>query len=404
MSAKSTEASRWGGSKPSQSARSVSRSKGSCGARSTARRRSTTRPRWSARSSRSTPKCQVPTTAPETTRAHRTPSTSFSAPCSTRLAKKARTPAESSTCASGWSGPQSTSGGGPPGGISGQGTPRRFDAARPLPPLGASRGGAGGRGYHPWVARTRLDAALVARGLFPSRARAQAAVLAGRVRVDGASALKPGASVPSEASLAVAPAPEYVSRGGPKLAGRLDELGLDVTGALALDLGASTGGFTDCLLRRGASRVVAVDVGYGQLDWPLRQDSRVHVLERTNARSLSPEALPFAPELVTCDLAFISVETVWPAVADCLAPGYRALVLVKPQFEAGRDAVGSGGVVRDPAVRAAAIRRVAAALEAAGGVVVGLTRAEPPGPKGNREFFLLARGPGHPARLDLQVA
>jgi 23S rRNA (cytidine1920-2'-O)/16S rRNA (cytidine1409-2'-O)-methyltransferase len=257
------------------------------------------------------------------------------------------------------------------------------------------------------VARTRLDAALVERGLFASRARAQAAVIAGRVSVDGAAALKPGVSVSPESALAVAPAPEYVSRGGLKLAGALDELALDVSGALALDLGASTGGFTDCLLRRGAARLVAVDVGYGQLDWRLRQDPRVHVMERTNARALSPEALPFAPDLVTCDLAFISVETVWPAVAACLAPNHRALVLVKPQFEAGREGVGSGGVVRDPDVRASAVRRVAAALEAAAGVVTGLTRAEPPGPKGNREFFLLARGPGGegtPLDLDAVVA
>jgi 23S rRNA (cytidine1920-2'-O)/16S rRNA (cytidine1409-2'-O)-methyltransferase len=255
------------------------------------------------------------------------------------------------------------------------------------------------------VPRTRLDTALVARGLFPSRARAQAAVLAGRVRVDGAAALKPGAPVPADAALAVAPAPEYVSRGGLKLAGALDRLDVDVSSALALDLGASTGGFTDCLLRRGASRVIALDVGYGQLDWRLRQDPRVHVMERTNARALAPGALPFAPDLVTCDLAFISVETVWPAVVTCLDPAYRALVLVKPQFEAGRGRVGSGGVVRDPAERAAAIRRVAAALEGAGGVVAGLTRAEPPGPKGNREFFLLACGPGVEAGpLDLEAA
>jgi 23S rRNA (cytidine1920-2'-O)/16S rRNA (cytidine1409-2'-O)-methyltransferase len=244
------------------------------------------------------------------------------------------------------------------------------------------------------VARTRLDTALVERGLFPSRARAQAAVLAGRVRVDGAAVEKPGAQVSEVSALAVAAGPEYVSRGGLKLAGALDALGLDVAGASALDLGASTGGFTDCLLRRGAARVIAVDVGYGQLDWRLRQDPRVHVMERTNARALTPGDLPWTPDLVTCDLAFISVAAVWPAVARCLAPAFRALVLVKPQFEAGRGRVGAGGVVREPEVRAAAVRGVAAALEAEGGAVRGLARAEPPGPKGNREFFLLAEGPG----------
>ena len=307
---------------------------------------------------------------------------------------------------SGWSGPQSIRGGGAPGGVGarahGGGSTPAGPSLRPGRPAPAA---AGSGAIIRRVPRTRLDTALVERGLFPSRARAQAAVLAGQVRVDGAAVDKPGAPVPDGSDLAVAAGPEYVSRGGLKLAGALDALAVDVAGARALDLGASTGGFTDCLLRRGAAQVVALDVGYGQLDWRLRQDPRVHVMERTNARALDPGALPWAPDLVTCDLAFISVATVWPAVARCLDPGYRALVLVKPQFEAGRGGVGSGGVVRDPAVRADAVRRVAAALEAEGGTIRGLMRAEPPGPKGNREFFLLVEGPWRtgPA-LDLEPA
>jgi 23S rRNA (cytidine1920-2'-O)/16S rRNA (cytidine1409-2'-O)-methyltransferase len=243
------------------------------------------------------------------------------------------------------------------------------------------------------VARSRLDAALVERGLFPSRARAQAAVMAGRVLVDGVPAGKPGTAVAEGADLAVRPGAEYASRGGLKLAGALDRLGEDVAGALALDLGASTGGFTDVLLRRGAARVVALDVGYGQLAWEIRQDPRAHVMERFNARDLTPDDLPYAPDLVTCDLSFISVGAVWPAVSRCLHPAHRALILVKPQFEAGRGAVGSGGVVRDPAAREGAILRVGEAVAAAGGRALGVVVAEPPGPKGNREFVLLAGGP-----------
>jgi 23S rRNA (cytidine1920-2'-O)/16S rRNA (cytidine1409-2'-O)-methyltransferase len=249
--------------------------------------------------------------------------------------------------------------------------------------------------------------ALVERGLFPSRARAQAAVLAGRVRVAGEPVAKPGAPVADGADIEVADAPEYVSRGGLKLAGALDRLGLDVAGVRAVDMGASTGGFTDCLLRRGAAEVVAIDVGYGQLAWRLRTDSRVHVRERTNVRALRAGDLPYAPALAVADLSFISLTTAWPAVAPLLDPAHRALVLCKPQFEAGRAAVRSGGVVRDPAVRADAVRRVASALEAAGGTVERVLLAEPPGPKGNRELFLLAAGPGRPSRpadLEAEIA
>jgi 23S rRNA (cytidine1920-2'-O)/16S rRNA (cytidine1409-2'-O)-methyltransferase len=232
--------------------------------------------------------------------------------------------------------------------------------------------------------------ALVERGLFPSRARAQAAVMAGLVQVDGRPAGKPGSPVAPDAELVVAPAADFVSRGGIKLANALDALGVDVSGVSALDLGASTGGFTDCLLRRGAERVIALDVGYGQLDWRLRQNPRVHVMERTNARYLGPDALPYAPDLVTCDLSFISVGTVWGAVTPCLASGWRAMVMVKPQFEVGRDRVGSGGVVRDPAAREGAVQGVVEVIEAEGGRILGTADSGLPGPKGNRERFVLA--------------
>ena len=232
---------------------------------------------------------------------------------------------------------------------------------------------------------------LVSRGHFPTRSRAQAAVMAGRVRVDGRPAEKPGASVAEDADVAVRAEREYVSRGGLKLVAALEALEVDVAGASALDLGASTGGFTDCLLQRGATRVIALDVGYGQLDWSLRTDPRVHVMERTNARALAPGDLPYAPDLVTCDLSFISVGTVWGAVVPCLAPGWRAMVMVKPQFEVGRARVGSGGVVRDESAREDAVRGVIEVIEAEGGAIIGTAEAGVPGPKGNREVFVYAR-------------
>ena len=238
--------------------------------------------------------------------------------------------------------------------------------------------------------RSRLDVALVERGLFPNRSRAQAAVMAGRVRIDGRAADKPGVGVAEGASLEVEQATEYVSRGGVKLAAALDALDVDVSGARALDLGSSTGGFTDCILRRGAARVIALDVGYGQLAWSLRQDPRVHVMERTNARHLSPGDLPYAPDLVTCDLSFISIGTVWGAVVPCLARGWRAMVMVKPQFEVGRRRVGAGGVVRDEDARQEAVQGVIGVIEREGGNVLGTAEAGLPGPKGNREVFVLA--------------
>lgn len=212
--------------------------------------------------------------------------------------------------------------------------------------------------------------------------------MAGRVRVAGAVVDKPGTQVTADADLEVQPAEEYVSRGGIKLRNALDALGMDVAGASALDLGASTGGFTDCLLQRGAARVIALDVGYGQLDWRLRQDPRVHVMERTNARHITPADLPYAPDLVTCDLSFIAIGTVWGAVVPCCASGWRAMVMVKPQFEVGRERVGSGGVVRDPRAREDAVDGVIEVIGQHGGRVVGVADSGLPGPKGNIETFV----------------
>jgi 23S rRNA (cytidine1920-2'-O)/16S rRNA (cytidine1409-2'-O)-methyltransferase len=238
----------------------------------------------------------------------------------------------------------------------------------------------------------RLDRLLVDRGLAPSRERAQRLILAGDVLVGDHRAAKPGTLVARDAALRVrAPASMYVSRGGEKLAAALDVFGVTVEGCVALDVGASTGGFTDCLLRRGARRVIAVDVGYGQLAWRLRQDPRVVVLERTNARRLDPGILPEAADVATIDVSFISLTLVLPAVAGIMAPGGTIVALVKPQFEAGRGQVGKGGVVRDPAVRAAAVARVRQAAAAIALEVHGEADSVLPGPKGNREVFLCLR-------------
>src|SRR5215831_16772254 len=235
----------------------------------------------------------------------------------------------------------------------------------------------------------RLDRLLVDLGLAPSRERAQRLILAGEVLVGDRPATKPGTMVAADAPLRLRrPPSDYVSRGGEKLAGALDTFGLDVTGQVALDVGASTGGFTDCLLRRGARRVFAVDVGYGQLAWTLRQDARVTVLERTNARHLEASMLAEAPDLVTVDVSFISLALVLPAVAAVLRPAGSVIALVKPQFEAGRDQVRKGGVVRDPAVRAAAVARVRDEAQTLGLTVRGESDSVLPGPKGNREVFL----------------
>ena len=230
--------------------------------------------------------------------------------------------------------------------------------------------------------RKRLDVLLVERGLAESRAQAQALVMAGLVTGHA----KAGEQVDEEADLVVERPPRYVSRGGEKLAHALDELAVDVTGRDALDVGASTGGFTDVLLQRGATRVIALDVGRGQLHERLRADPRVTVLERTNARELTE--LPFAPDLVTCDVSFISVRTALPPALALARPGWEALVLVKPQFEAGRADVGRGGVVRDPETHRRVLREVAEAALAWPAQTVGVVDSGLPGPKGNREFFL----------------
>src|SRR5687767_13913398 len=211
----------------------------------------------------------------------------------------------------------------------------------------AHRGAAGRRRYAPAVVKTRLDALLVDRGLFESRSRAAAAVLAGSVRLgsDGARARKPGQMVGDDVDLAVDAPPPYVSRGGIKLANALDALGVEVAGRRALDVGASTGGFTDCLLQRGAAHVVALDVAYGELHWSLRTDERVTVVERTNARELEPDALPYRPDLVVVDVSFISLSKVLPAVLRSAAERFDCLAMVKPQFEVGRERLGKGGVV-----------------------------------------------------------
>jgi 23S rRNA (cytidine1920-2'-O)/16S rRNA (cytidine1409-2'-O)-methyltransferase len=237
------------------------------------------------------------------------------------------------------------------------------------------------------VAKRRLDTLLAERGLYESRSRAAAAVIAGDVRVGGVPASKPGELVPDEADVAVAEPPPYVSRGGVKLANALDAFELDPGGRRALDVGASTGGFTDVLLQRGAARVIALDVGYGQLHPRIRNDPRVTVLERMNARGLTE--LPFRPDLVVCDVSFISVRLALPPALRLAAPGWQALVLVKPQFEAGPELVGRGGLVRDPDIHAAVIRQIADFFEDLGFGAVGVTRAPIAGRRaGNREYPL----------------
>jgi len=248
--------------------------------------------------------------------------------------------------------------------------------------------------------KRRLDILLVERGLAESRAQAQALVMAGRVPGHQ----KPGEQVDESAPLEVTEPPPYVSRAGHKLANALDAFGIEVAGLDALDVGASTGGFTDVLLQRGAARVIALDVGYGQLHSKIRDDPRVTVMERVNARSL--EELPFAPQLVTCDVSFISVKLALPPALRLAAPGWQALVLVKPQFEAGK-AEAPKGVVRDASVRRRVVREVADALLASGGEPRGIVDSGLPGPKGNHEFVLhLAHrdNPELPADLDRWIA
>jgi 23S rRNA (cytidine1920-2'-O)/16S rRNA (cytidine1409-2'-O)-methyltransferase len=250
--------------------------------------------------------------------------------------------------------------------------------------------------------RTRLDAELVRRGLARSRQQAADYVTAGRVRVGGQVAAKPATQVETSAAITIVEDetdPGYASRGGHKLAAALDAFaaaGLVVEGRRCLDAGASTGGFTDVLLRRGARQVVAVDVGYGQLAWRLRTDPRVTTLDRVNVRTLSPELIDGTVGLIVADLSFISLTLVLPALVGCADQDADLVTLVKPQFEVGRERVGSGGVVRDPSARAEAMRRVAAAAAELGLGVRGVVASPLPGPAGNVEYFLWLRSGAPP--------
>ncbi len=250
--------------------------------------------------------------------------------------------------------------------------------------------------------RRRLDAELVRRGLARSRQQAARLIAAERVKVSGRIAAKPATMVSAAEPIVVVaehPGGDYVSRGGQKLAAALDAFaarGLTVAGRYCLDAGASTGGFTDVLLRRGASHVVAVDVGYGQLAWSLRQDDRVTVLERTNVRDLTPDIVGHPVQLVVADLSFISLTLVLGPLVACAKPDADFVLLVKPQFEVGREQVGKGGVVRDTALRKAAVRTVAAAAEGHGLGAAGVVASPLPGPSGNVEYFLWLRAGAPP--------
>jgi len=236
--------------------------------------------------------------------------------------------------------------------------------------------------------KIRLDQLVVERGLAPSRERARALILAGLVRVAGRPSAKAGAMVEATSDVSlVAPDHPYVGRGGLKLAHALDTFGIDVSGRRALDIGASTGGFTDVLLQRGAAAVIALDVGHGQLDWRLRGDARVHVIERFNARHLSPTDLPFPVDLVVVDVSFISLRQILPVVPPLLTPGADVVALVKPQFEAGRSEVRKG-IVRDPAIHARVLQEIDASAREVGLTAVASTPSPITGAKGNVEFLV----------------
>lgn len=252
--------------------------------------------------------------------------------------------------------------------------------------------------------KQRLDSLLVERGLFASREQARAAVLGGLVRVNGQKVDKPGTRIASGAQVDVlGPAWPYASRGGVKLARALDIFGVTLLGKVVLDVGAATGGFTDCALQRGAARVYAVDVGYGQLAWRLRQDPRVRVLERTNIRYLDPATLGERADLATIDVSFISLLKVLPAVKELLKPDGEVIALVKPQFEAGREKVGKKGVVRHPATHREVLQQVITGAAALGFACRGLTYSPLKGPRGNIEFLahfsLVGSGEGCPPAL-----
>jgi len=255
--------------------------------------------------------------------------------------------------------------------------------------------------------KLRLDQLLVTRGFFESRARASAAIMAGEVflGVGRDRAAKPAQMVADDAIVEVDAGNPYVSRGGVKLANALDHFQIDPTGQKAADIGASTGGFTDCLLQRGAAHVTAVDVAYGELAWKLRSDPRVTVIERCNARGLTSEMLPYAPQLIVIDVSFISLTKVLPAVLACAAATrFDCLAMVKPQFEVGRERLGKGGVVRDAAHRRQALVAVAQAGLASGVAFGGFASSRLPGPKGNLETFVWLREAARPGATDLAAA
>jgi 23S rRNA (cytidine1920-2'-O)/16S rRNA (cytidine1409-2'-O)-methyltransferase len=254
------------------------------------------------------------------------------------------------------------------------------------------------------IPKTRLDLLLVERGLVSSRERARAVILAGQVRVAGQVVSKAGTAIPNDAEVELTtPDHPYVGRGGIKLAHALDVFGIPVEGRRGLDIGASTGGFTDVMLQRGARDVVALDVGHNQLDWRIRSDPRVLVREGVNARVLTDTDVPHAVDLVTIDVSFISLRHILPAVPRVLAPGADIVALVKPQFEAGRDEVGKGGIVSDPAIHEEVLARVTAEAEAIGFVRVAMTPSPITGATGNREFFLHLRAGGLDERPDSQL-
>jgi 23S rRNA (cytidine1920-2'-O)/16S rRNA (cytidine1409-2'-O)-methyltransferase len=256
------------------------------------------------------------------------------------------------------------------------------------------------------IAKVRLDSLLAERGLFDSRTRAAASVLAGEVHLGTGRrrAEKPGQLVAADIEIDVDAAPDFVSRGGRKLANGLDATGLDVSGRHALDVGASTGGFSDCLLRRGAAHVVALDVAYGELHWRIRTDPRVTVLERRNARELAATELPYTPDLLVVDVSFIGLSKVLPAVLACMTPRFDGLALVKPQFEVGRGRVGKGGVVREAADRRSALIGAGEAARDAGAAVLGFVSSGLPGPKGNQETFMLLAERARGGVEDLETA
>jgi 23S rRNA (cytidine1920-2'-O)/16S rRNA (cytidine1409-2'-O)-methyltransferase len=254
--------------------------------------------------------------------------------------------------------------------------------------------------------RIRLDSLLSQRGMFDSRSRAAASVIAGEVLLlpDRRRAEKPGQLVRDDIELELSCGPAFVSRGGIKLANALDALALDVRGRRALDVGASTGGFTDCLLQRGAEHVVALDVAYGQLAWKLRSDSRVTVVERHNARALDRAELPYAPDLIVVDVSFISLTKVLPAALACADDRFDGLALIKPQFEVGRAQLGKGGVVRDPQLRRAALIEVGTAARELGVTVLGYASSGLAGPKGNLETFVWLAEAQRGGACDLEAA